>query len=107
MLAALLTGVASLAASSDLRLELEQPPAVVHPLQAVTVTAPGPGSVSVLDGRGREYVRVPATGRVTFTAGGAAGAQSVRLLDATGKRRPSPTASRSRRAPASRTREAA
>ena len=74
-----------LAAPSDLRLELEQTPAVVHPLQAVTVTAPGPGVVSVLDGQGREYVRVPATGRISFTAGGAAGVQSVRLLDGTGK----------------------
>ena len=46
--------------------------------------APGPGTLSVLDGRGREYVRLPATGRVTFTAGGAAGAQAVRLLDAAG-----------------------
>jgi hypothetical protein len=85
VLAALLTVAASLAASSDLRLELEQASAVVHPLQSVTVTAPGPGSVSVLDGLGREYVRVPATGRVAFAAGGAAGAQSVRLVDPSGK----------------------
>jgi hypothetical protein len=85
VLAALLTGAASLAASSELRLELEQPPAVVRPLQAVTVTVTGPGSVSVLDGRGREYVRVPASGQVTFTAGGSAGAQSVRLVDPAGK----------------------
>jgi hypothetical protein len=85
MLALLLTASASVAAPADLRLEVDRPPAVVIPLQAVTVIAPGPGSVSVLDGRGREYVRVPATGRVTFTAGGAAGEQSVRLVDAMGK----------------------
>jgi hypothetical protein len=85
MLAILLAALASVAAPSDLRLELDRPPAVVQPLQAVTVRAPGPGSVSVLDGRGREYVRVPATGRVTFMAGGAVGAQSVRVVDPTGK----------------------
>ena len=56
----------------------------MRPLQPVTVFAPGPGTLSVLDGRGREYVRLPAAGRVTFTAGGAAGAQTVRLLDVAG-----------------------
>jgi hypothetical protein len=85
VLAVLLTAPASLAASSDLRLEIERPPAVVHPLQVVTVTATGPGSVSVVDGRGREYVRVPAAGRVAFTAGGATGAHSVRLVDPAGR----------------------
>lgn len=83
-LAAVLVTSAPLAVASSLRLELDRSPAVVHPLQEVTVIAPGPGTVSVLDGRGREYVRVPAAGRITFRAGGAAGAQAARLLDVTG-----------------------
>ncbi len=83
-LAAVLVASAPLAVASSLRLDLDRPSAVVRPLQVVTVGAAGPGTVSVLDGRGREYVRVPAAGRVTFKAGGAAGAQAVRLLDATG-----------------------
>jgi hypothetical protein len=69
----------------DLQLHLDRPLAVVRPLQSVTVTAPGPGTLSVRDGAGREYVRVPATGRLTFVAGGAAGDQEVRLLGAAGK----------------------
>jgi hypothetical protein len=73
------------AAGAQLRVELDRPAAVVRPLQVLVVDAPGPGSVSVLDGTGREYVRVPATGRVTFRAGGAAGPQLVRLLDSAGK----------------------
>ena len=81
----LLATAAASALAADLRLELERPPAVVRPLRAVTVTAPGPGAVSVLDGPGREYVRVKASGRVTFTVGGAAGDQVVRLLDEAGK----------------------
>ncbi len=71
--------------SSDLRLRLERPLAVVRPLQSVTLTTPGPGTVSVRDGAGREYVRVPAAGRVTFVAGGTAGDHEVQLLDTAGK----------------------
>jgi hypothetical protein len=72
-------------AAGDLRLDVERPPAVVRPLQRVTADVAGRGSLSVLDGAGREYVRVPAVGRVSFTAGGAAGTQTVRALDATGR----------------------
>jgi hypothetical protein len=82
---ALLAAAIPGARASDLRLDLERPAAVVRPLQAVTLEAAGPGTVSVLDGKGREYVRVAAKGRVTFTAGGAAGEHVVRLLDAAGK----------------------
>jgi hypothetical protein len=71
--------------AAGLRLDLERPPAVVRPLQEVVLQAAGPGAVSVLDGQGREYLRVPASGRVVFSAGGAAGLQTVRLLDAAGK----------------------
>ena len=57
----------------------------MRPLQRVTADVAGRGTLSVLDGAGREYVRVPAAGRVSFTAGGAAGTQTVRELDATGR----------------------
>jgi hypothetical protein len=83
-IAAVLAAVASVAGPSDLRLEIDRPPAVVRPLQAVTLSIPRAGTVSILDGRGREYVRRPAAGRVAFTAGGAAGAQTARLLDPAG-----------------------
>jgi hypothetical protein len=79
--------LAAPAAAADLRLEIDRPRAVVRPLQPVTVMASGPGTVSVLDGRGREYARLEARGRVTFTAGGAAGEHVVRLLDAAGRAR--------------------
>jgi hypothetical protein len=85
LLAATFGLAASVAATSALRLELERPPAVVRPLEEVAVTVRGTGHVSVVDGRGREYVHVPAAGRVRFVAGGAAGPQSVRLVDAGGQ----------------------
>ncbi len=89
VLLALALAVSSWAASptSDppLQLHLDHPPAIVRPLQPVTLAASGPGTVSVRDGTGREYVRMPATGRVTFTAGGAAGDHELRLLDAAGR----------------------
>jgi len=79
--AALLT---ALPVRAQLRLEPAGPPAVVRPLQTVVVAAAGPGTLSVLDGRGREYVRVRAAERFSFAAGGAAGDHVVRLLDASG-----------------------
>jgi hypothetical protein len=78
-------GLALAQAPADLRVDVERPLAVVQPLDTVAVSASVPGTVSVLDGRGREYVRVLSTSRITFTAGGAAGTQTVRLLDAAGK----------------------
>jgi hypothetical protein len=75
---------ASAAPCSDLQLHLDHPLAVVRPLEAVTLAAPGPGTVSVLDASGREYVRVGASGRITFTAGGTAGTHEVRRLDPAG-----------------------
>src|SRR5512135_2320280 len=71
--------------AAGLRLDLERPSAVVRPLQEVTLQAAVPGTVSVVDARGREYVRVPARARLAFRAGGAAGTQTVRLLDAGGR----------------------
>jgi len=82
----LLLGAVAVDAATRRRLELspESRPAVVRPLEAVTVTATAPGTVSVLDGRGREYLRAPANERLAFLAGGAAGEHTVRLLDASG-----------------------
>jgi hypothetical protein len=77
----------SAARSSELQVRLDQPLAVVRPLQPVTLTAPGPGTVSVLDASGREYVRLPAAGRISFVAGGSAGDHQVRLLDGAGQTR--------------------
>jgi len=71
--------------AAELRLDAESPLAVVRPLAPVTVSAPGPGTLSILDGRGREYARVPAGGHVAFTAGGAPGTQTIQLLDRTGR----------------------
>ena len=67
-----------------LRLQLERPPASVRPLQQVALSATG-GTVSVLDGVAREYVRFAAGSRSSFAAGGAAGTHAVRLLDAAGR----------------------
>ena len=75
LLAVAVAVAASGAPPANLRLDLNAPLAVVRPLQAVTLTALGPGTVSVLDGAGREYVRVGATGRIRFTVGGTAGGQ--------------------------------
>jgi hypothetical protein len=82
--AILLAGVAGVAGGSELKLGLEAKPAVVRPLQEIAVAAASAGTLSVLDGRGREYVRWPVSGPTSFRAGGAAGTQHVRLLDATG-----------------------
>lgn len=82
--------VALLAAAPGLRgqqleLGLARSPAAVQPLEAVELSAAGGAAVSVLDGRGREYARLPAGRRVSFAAGGAPGTQTVRLLDGTGR----------------------
>lgn len=91
-LLALLVGcVAFPAAATELRLEAEPIPVVFRPLDEVAVTTPGAGTVSVLDGQGREYVRQPANGRLTFLAGAAAGTHTVRLLDPAGTVRSSLT----------------
>jgi hypothetical protein len=85
---ALLVALASAAAAPAeplLRLDLEAPLAVVRPLDPVAVTVTGAGTLSVRDGRGREYVRAPAAPRVTFRAGGAIGTHTARLLDAAGR----------------------
>ena len=79
----------ALPAAAQLRLEVERPAVVYRPLDEVVVSSTGTGTLSVLDGRGREYVRRPAAPRVSFLAGGAAGTQRVRLLDPAGEVRSS------------------
>ena len=56
---ALLSAGSAGAADSRLELQLDRPLAVVRPLDPVTVNGPAVGILSVLDGRGREYVRAP------------------------------------------------
>jgi len=59
-----------------------------EPLQQVTVHVHASesfaGTLTVLDGDGREYVRAAASKSVQFTAGGALGRQAVQLKDAQG-----------------------
>jgi hypothetical protein len=90
--AAFLLALASVPVSAGpgeppLRLDVEAPLAVVRPLDPLTVSVSGPGSLSVRDGRGREYFRASAAPRVTFRAGGAVGPHTVRLLDGAGRPR--------------------
>lgn len=58
--------------------------AVFAPLDTLEVVGGAPGVLSVLDGDGREYVRVPASSQLTFRVGGALGKQTARLLDGHG-----------------------
>ncbi len=82
---ALLASLAVPVPAADLLVEPLGRPAVVRPLDAVTATAAVPGALSVVDGRGREYVRASAPGRVSFRAAGAAGEHVVRLVDPAGR----------------------
>ncbi len=56
-----------------------------EPLEKVTVTCSGTGTLSVRDSLGREYVRRPARARNRFAVGGAIGCQQVALEDAEGR----------------------
>lgn len=58
---------------------------VFRPLDTVSVICAREGTISVIDGNGREYQKLPANGIVSFIAGGAAGKQSVLLLSSDGK----------------------
>ena len=87
-LVALLGGVLALwvaPVAAEVGLEVQRPAVVYRPLDEVAVTTSGAGTLSVLDGQGREYVRQPAAARTTFLAGGAAGTHTVRLLDGAGE----------------------
>lgn len=57
----------------------------VVPFEKVEVVCLGAGVLSVKDSKGKEYVRMNAEKNVVFNAGGAAGAQTISLLDKSGK----------------------
>ena len=57
----------------------------VAPFENVNLVCLVAGTVSVKDSKGREYVRMNAAPNVTFNAGGAAGKQTVTLLDNAGR----------------------
>jgi len=61
------------------------PGARIQPLDQVTVTGAGDGTLTVRDGSGREYLRIKSAPEVTFTVGGAAGEQTMSLVDASGQ----------------------
>ncbi|MCI0512638.1 hypothetical protein L0128_05450 [candidate division KSB1 bacterium] len=56
-----------------------------RPLEPVTVKCVGAGTLSVKDATGREYVNIPAKSVTVFHAGGAAGKQTIALIDKKGK----------------------
>lgn len=58
---------------------------IFKPLDEVTVLADDIGTLTVVDGLGREYARVPSAAALTFTVGGALGRHRVSMMDETGK----------------------
>ncbi|TAG31951.1 MAG: hypothetical protein EAZ35_02560 [Sphingobacteriia bacterium] len=56
-----------------------------RPLEKVELICLGTGTVSVRDGKGKEYTRIKAMPNTSFLAGGAAGKQMISLLDIQGK----------------------
>jgi hypothetical protein len=67
-------------------LRIAAPPTwIAHPLDAVTVVGSPGTAVQVKDGVGRVYLHLPAAPKITFSAGGALGKQTVESLDASGK----------------------
>lgn len=88
---ATLTGQSLQAAPLARNLTLTLEPAGLHsyrPLQAATLRVTGSGweggTIVLLDGAGREYLRGKASGSFPFTIGGALGTQTARLLDERG-----------------------
>ncbi|MFW6119071.1 MAG: hypothetical protein ACOC7S_01900 [Planctomycetota bacterium] len=58
---------------------------IVKPLERVSLSAADGAEVSVRDGRGREYARLPAEPGHSFAVGGALGHHMVSLLDEEGR----------------------
>lgn len=56
----------------------------VKPLDTVRLFCTGTGTISVKDGQGKTYKRIPAAASLFFIAGGAAGIQTVLLADKKG-----------------------
>ncbi len=57
----------------------------VKPFNKVDIVCTAAGTIVVKDGAGREYVRMKALPAVSFIAGGAAGTQTILLIDKHGK----------------------
>ncbi|MFO7956189.1 MAG: hypothetical protein R6X33_03735, partial [Candidatus Brocadiia bacterium] len=66
-----------------LRIETER--TVVRPLDVVTIHGAEGGELVVLDGRGREYMRMPAEDAADFRATGALGHHTVQHVDSDGR----------------------
>lgn len=63
----------------------QTPSTITRPLESVTIPKAGPGTFSVRDGQGREYLRVPSDRDAEFTVGGALGSHTVFHLDRDGR----------------------
>ena len=62
-----------------------EPKKVVHPLDEVTVSCSGSGKIVVTDAEGKAYFSSEAQRQLVFKAGGAAGKQSISLLNTKGE----------------------
>ncbi len=58
-----------------------------QPLDHIDVVSSEPGTLSVLDGEGHEYARLPIVARASFEVGGALGVHSLRVQGANGELR--------------------
>ncbi|HEX5661286.1 MAG TPA: hypothetical protein VFX59_29055, partial [Polyangiales bacterium] len=56
-----------------------------QPLDRIDVVSSEPGTLSVLDGDGHEYARLPIEARASFEVGGALGTHRLRVHDTHGK----------------------
>jgi len=63
---------------------IQTPSTITEPLESVTIPQVGPGTFSVRDGQGREYVRAASDRDVEFIVGGALGTHTVFHLDPDG-----------------------
>lgn len=57
---------------------------IIHPLDEVSVFCNGSGSLTVSDSKGRMYFKTPASGNISFKAGGASGTQKITFYDKKG-----------------------
>ncbi|MET0283639.1 MAG: hypothetical protein ABW352_04195 [Polyangiales bacterium] len=65
-------------------LYIERPCETAQPLDRIDVVSSEPGTLSVLDGEGHEYARVPIEARASFDVGGALGTHRLRVHGADG-----------------------
>ncbi|HEY6882153.1 MAG TPA: hypothetical protein VI299_29185 [Polyangiales bacterium] len=66
-------------ALAEASLFIERPCETAQPLDRIDVVSSEPGTLSVLDGEGHEYARMPIEARASFEVGGALGTHSLRL----------------------------